>query len=382
MKNHPYLIALFLFIIVFSCKKEDEPSEPVQTGPNFSWTKLATFENTPVSDKLGFWVNNDVGYFIVGENGYIQSTKTLMKTTDGGLSVEFIDVPKVHTNETPWLNQVLSMYFINESEGWLSTTDGPKQGISTMWKTTDGGLSFEAINEPFTQNDTNVLIDNLLFLSSEVGFGILVPDNQFTTIERGIYRTLDGGETWQLVHTMHKHCYKSIQFVSSSVGYAVGELDGEGVVAKTVDGGDTWTTIEVARRASYFSNLSMFDEQKGFVLGHDIYKSKTGLTSFQEVTKNIFEEGEPSNTTYTFLESGIELLDENRAIMYGGPSYFYYANFEDDSLNLYIYSGTTDETKVATQGPRSPGIKSVRITGNNTGVVTSLDAFYEFEITE
>jgi photosystem II stability/assembly factor-like uncharacterized protein len=55
-----------------------------------------------------------------------------------------------------------------------------------------------------------------------------------------LYRTLDGGDTWNLVYQNNAIGVNDMQFPSDSVGYMVGNI---GKVLRTTDGGSTWLDI-------------------------------------------------------------------------------------------------------------------------------------------
>src|SRR5262245_24400249 len=57
-----------------------------------------------------------------------------------------------------------------------------------------------------------------------------------------IFRTTDGGETWDLMHDDPALYFRSIQFVDAHKGW-VGNLDSERPLLQTNDGGSTWSTV-------------------------------------------------------------------------------------------------------------------------------------------
>ncbi|MGH9970901.1 MAG: YCF48-related protein [Pyrinomonadaceae bacterium] len=61
--------------------------------------------------------------------------------------------------------------------------------------------------------------------------------------DRDIFRTRDGGVTWERRPTEILGRFDSICFLDSQTGWGIGKLNGHGTVWHTVDGGDNWSRI-------------------------------------------------------------------------------------------------------------------------------------------
>ena len=103
---------------------------------------------------------------------------TFWRTEDGGLSWQAIS--------QPFLN-ISMFYFLTAQEGYVATID------HRLFHTTDGGLHWQVISNEFP-----VIIGGLYFLSSQEAF---VGGETFTS--SGIYHTQDGGRSWQLEYQVH-----------------------------------------------------------------------------------------------------------------------------------------------------------------------------------
>lgn len=101
--------------------------------------------------------------------------------------------------------------------------------------------------------------------------------------DRGvIWKTDDGGKTWQFCATPVRCSLRSVCFLSDQIGWGVGgEIASygriaEGVVLGTTDGGKTWTVV--ARGGlPYLSHVSFFGLDEGIVAGAANAKFPTGV---------------------------------------------------------------------------------------------------------
>ncbi len=89
--------------------------------------------------------------------------------------------------------------------------------------------------------------------------------SQYTTGNSGIIKTsIDAGETWETLYpkTGTVPGFKKIKFVSNTRGFVVGQGS---TFLKTIDGGSSWTNINVQNDIWYYSNLTFFDANIGFL---------------------------------------------------------------------------------------------------------------------
>lgn len=104
-----------------------------------------------------------VGYIGLSNN----SVNCLLKTTDGGLSWSFLPLPAA--------NNIWSLYFINELEGFAGMNSG------ALMKTNDGGISWTLQSTQLSN------INFIYFISSTRGF---------LSNNNGASKTVDGGNSW------------------------------------------------------------------------------------------------------------------------------------------------------------------------------------------
>jgi hypothetical protein len=118
-------------------------------------------------------------------------------TQDGGLNWKFV----------PLKEDGLSLFFLDASLGWMATSEG-------IWKTNDGGLTFQKLAK-------RKGVARIHFLDPRHGFAVGVP--------KKVWETVDGGENWQEVPAARqpksdpdRSIYTWIDFVSPTSGSITG----------------------------------------------------------------------------------------------------------------------------------------------------------------
>jgi photosystem II stability/assembly factor-like uncharacterized protein len=139
-------------------------------GINWNLLDLAI---KPSYDKL-FFIDNLV--FVAGEN------QKIFKSSDYGHNWETINTP------IEAYHDVRNLYFYNESIGYID-------GITSVYKTTNGGLNWTRTTFPFTNFGT------IHFYNENEGFNIepvmVYEGGDFPTFKGSIcYETKNGGENW------------------------------------------------------------------------------------------------------------------------------------------------------------------------------------------
>ena len=130
-----------------------------------------------------------------------------LKTNDGGLHWNTLNLG---TN----LN-LNCINFVNSSVGYIAGNAG------NILKSVDGGLTWSHMNSGITTD-----MKSLYFINENIGF----------TCGNGIYKTVDGGQSWNRVYDFYYY-FNSIFFRDAMTGYACGAA---GTIFMTVDGGETW----------------------------------------------------------------------------------------------------------------------------------------------
>jgi photosystem II stability/assembly factor-like uncharacterized protein len=187
--------------------------------------------------------NENTGFLFGEYNNY--------KTADKGARWTKLD----------WGISVGSAHFFDEMNGWVTNS-------LSLYKTSDGGQTLE---EMFTPDpDLGHRIGNLM---------VITPQFALAYSLNSVYRTLDGGQTWQFIEENPAHV-QDMHFVSETIGYRVALF---GHIEKTTNAGTTWNWIYEPDpgSASVFTALYFVNEDLGFKAGNSGVFSKTtdgGLT--------------------------------------------------------------------------------------------------------
>jgi photosystem II stability/assembly factor-like uncharacterized protein len=121
-------------------------------------------------------------------------------------------------------------------------------------KSIDNGLNWSQVSVPVFVNKgfgVSAKLNDIVFTTS---------NNGWVVADDGLYRTTDGGTTWQIQSTGVIGVLAAIQFVSSQVGFIVGNSNT--TLLKTVDGGNTWRSLNTS---AYANSLSFISDKLGWV---------------------------------------------------------------------------------------------------------------------
>lgn len=113
-------------------------------------------------------------------------------------------------------------------------------------------------------------------------------------LEKGVYRTIDGGKTWEEIHD-YSYSFNVATFVDSKVGWIFGGTGSE----KTIDGGNTWNIIwdPITETHRTYSRIFPLDKNRVWLLRMysyykqgDILFSNDGCESWSKVDVPIQED--------------------------------------------------------------------------------------------
>ena len=141
--------------------------------------------------------------------------------------------------------------FVSTREGFVGGAGG------SLFATTDAGATWTRRSQPALGT-----INKLLFTTATAGWA---------GTSTGLYRTANGGQSWQYVPTGDAYGYaiavQDLQFVTPLVGYAVGSGGG---INKTTNGGTTWTSLQRRTDKRYtFRAVSFTSPDSGTVVGNE-----------------------------------------------------------------------------------------------------------------
>jgi photosystem II stability/assembly factor-like uncharacterized protein len=212
-----------------------------------------------------------------------------------------------------------------------------------VWKSENAGITFEAVFDDYTQSIGAIRIDPSEPETVWVGTGEPWVRNS-TSVGTGLYKTTDGGKTWELKGLGDSERIARIRInpADTDTVYvcALGHLwdaNEERGVYKTTDGGDTWERVLFIDDGTGCADLDM-DPQDPDVL-------YAGMWEFRR-SPDFFNSGGPGSGLYkttdggenwTELTNGLPAGDKGRITVAVAPSRAnrIYAVVEADDTWLY-----------------------------------------------
>jgi len=191
---------------------------------------------------FGFWCNqiayaDDNTALVVGENGGIA------KTTDGGATWVYFAYTTTNSSgdlAKPIFNDV---QFVNSSLVFAVGSDG------IMIKSIDGGINWSLVNTPFYT--TKLEINTVWFVNATTGY--IGGSGDPITRKSTLYKTTDGGSSWQLEFVFPEPIQPwldpalfKIRFSTTGVGYVSGA---NGLVWKYENG--VWSDYSITDAIVY-----------------------------------------------------------------------------------------------------------------------------------
>jgi photosystem II stability/assembly factor-like uncharacterized protein len=153
----------------------------------------------------------------------------------------------------PVTSRTDDLHFVDPLTGWIATGDG------SIFRTLDGGNSWD------TQlTDPSLYFRCIRFADSQRGWaGTLVTSSL-------LYATTNGGADWSLVTNIPEpkpNALCGLAIASSQVIYGVGSYSGPARVIKSTNGGLTWTAKDLAPLATTLVDVHFKSELEGIAVG-------------------------------------------------------------------------------------------------------------------
>jgi photosystem II stability/assembly factor-like uncharacterized protein len=167
------------------------------------------------------------------------------------------------TNPKPLGNNLKRIYFIDSTTGWIAGNRG-----AILRHTNES-------NWQFTYSDSiRDDISSIKFLNKNLGFAT---SSAIGSTQQGrIYKSTNGGESWQQLFAFSRKLYDII-FINDSIGWAVGN----GIISKTTDCGLSWND-QILDNSLNFNTCYFSDSLNGWAVGNVIYHTDDGGTSWSQ----------------------------------------------------------------------------------------------------
>ena len=198
--------------------------------------------------------------FITEDVGLLISQSGQYKTTNKGMTWK----------KFYWPKPVYNFHYFDENNALLS--DG-----YIIYKTTDGGVTMNEVLVTTSSPDPYYAPAGQLYAVTD--------DLIFSYSDYSLYRSLDGGDHWQLMGYDYDFYARDMHLLSANVGYRM-ELFGS--IEKTVDGGTTWELIFERHPLSSDPYHSIFfvNENIGYKAGKKFAKTTDGGVTWTTIYTN------------------------------------------------------------------------------------------------
>jgi photosystem II stability/assembly factor-like uncharacterized protein len=161
----------------------------------------------------------------------------VFRTTDGGVTWNRIDMPTPIQMPNLFTDYACGTYTANRFSLTSAIFAMKCEDVATFQKqlnfqyvTTDGGQTWQTLPLP-TEYSISAINDGLLYFDPNHGFAL----------GRNIYQTTDGGQTWTLIKQVTWD--GQFSFVSMNLGWAVARNEGEIALVRTNNGGAKWEIV-------------------------------------------------------------------------------------------------------------------------------------------
>lgn len=273
------------------------------TGPDENLISTTDGGKTWKTEKIGKIKFFSKVQFIDSQNGFVAGSAILSDDQAEGIYQLYVtsDGGKTWQMRNSSLGfSPLEVHFTNLNDGYAIERYDVVTGKDKLLKTTNGGKNWEIVKEM-----SNIVISNMTFPDEKNGYvitEILEPAGSSVVSRIVIFKTVDGGKSWNsskfydISADIKGQMIFSINFQNSNTGWVLlsGGLDGPIYtdLYRTVDGGKTWQK-SYSHKESGFAKVAFFDDKTGLVLPAfwdlmpKIYRSTDGGNTFNQIVKGI-----------------------------------------------------------------------------------------------
>jgi photosystem II stability/assembly factor-like uncharacterized protein len=222
------------------------PGEPL---PNLTAGQPVTLTVVKLLDPARGWA---IGYG-VGDAAYDH----LLVTADGGQTWRDVSPPEARPAEPA--GRAAVAYFSDPQTAWATyfARDIAPDGAALVWRTTDGGASWQP-SAPLDLSDVEFFAtSDLRFTDADHGWLLTHVGAGMNHDYVVVFATADGGQTWTRVvdpfdtraDNLQMSCLKTgLGFVSATTGWVTGDCQAvaPGVfLQRSDDGGATWAAVDL-----------------------------------------------------------------------------------------------------------------------------------------
>jgi photosystem II stability/assembly factor-like uncharacterized protein len=179
----------------------------------------------------------------VGELWDASEARGVYKTTDGGQSWEkvlYVDdltgvIDLVMDSNDP--NTLFAATYQRQRKAWGFNGGGPGSGI---WRTTDGGANWERLANGLPGGDLGRIGLDVWRTNPDYVYALIEAETRGDDGETGVYRSMDGGDTWEHINTENNRPMYYSQIRVDPLDNSRIYLGGTNLY-RTNDGGESFT---------------------------------------------------------------------------------------------------------------------------------------------
>jgi photosystem II stability/assembly factor-like uncharacterized protein len=170
----------------------------------------------------------------------------------------------------PYRGKQDDIAFASPDTGWYGN------GAGKLYRTLDGGESWQIVRD-----QPGTFIRALGFIDAETGFIGNVGTDYYpgVTDAHPLYRTRDGGATWEAVTAPGIERMKGVcgidilpvrrvyqgELRTTHIVHAAGRVGGNAMVLASRDGGDSWALTDLSAQIGMILDIKFLDERRGFI---------------------------------------------------------------------------------------------------------------------
>jgi photosystem II stability/assembly factor-like uncharacterized protein len=273
-------------------------------------------------DTLNGWI---VGTGDTVINGSTVPKGVVLHTTDGGgfWSVQW----------TRGMMQISSIYFVDDTTGWIAGQLWSGGQTAFALKTTNGGNSWNAPGDINVQYSSNSIMHSEYFLNQQSGW--VVGDSGM------VFHTSDGGTNWNMTILNTFYLY-SVIFKSAQQGW----IAGSGYIYHTSDGGLNWTPQVHVFVNNYYS-LSFYDSLRGFAVGATPDTALVLMTTNGGIPTSVSQNGNEIPTSFKLFQNYPNPFNPSTSISFSLP--------KESFVSLRVYNILGELITTLVDGQRQPG---------------------------
>jgi photosystem II stability/assembly factor-like uncharacterized protein len=354
MKKY-YSFLFLLSLLIISCAPTATP-ESIQTEENTqvvlasptAQEALPTTESTPLPEVSSAPLIDSpsiINIEMIDErNGWGVTEKEIVRTDDGG--VTWYNVTPPDLTETGYS---VFTFFLDENNAWIQIADNNNYPfVGFLYRTRDGGLTWQEFETPFSAGDLEFIDENNGWILADLGIGA-------GSMAVSVFQTNNGGETWERVYTNDPNLEGAgdtlplggIKVLLTPLDMQTAWIGGVIYSPNTVylfrtdDGGKTWTNIENIELPQNIQESQITVEKIHFV-------SATQGVLVLRVTSNnqrtlIFSTNDGGGTWQAFSqnipEAGLlEIPSANEIVFYSSDQFYV---TEDAGVTFTIINSET-----------------------------------------